>query len=187
MASISWAVSGGRVVEVVDGQMRVTDISVEDYNAGRLPYGQVVGDPFTMVPHQDSPWNFDVTNKVVPWIEELYRGDPLPGMQPGGTRFAESDNLDPAGSTTIFDPRFVYPVIKTGPGSWTPPATPSGSGLDTGTGAPKPLAVIGPRDEFIGGQLGEIRVVGPGPLVGESTGIRMGTLPRIVLKDMTSE
>lgn len=187
MASITWAVSGGRVVEIVDGQTRVTDISVADYNAGRLPYGQIVGDPYTVVPHQDSPTNFDMNTLVPPWIEEVYRGDPLPGMQPAGTRYRQSDQLDPNGSTTIFDPRFVYPVIKTGPGSWTPPNTPSGTGLDSGTGAPKPLAVIGPRDEFIGGNLGEIRVVGPGPLVGESTGIRIGVLPRIVLKDMTSE
>lgn len=187
MASISWAVSGGRVVEVVDGVTRLTDISLEDYNAGRLPYGRIVGDPYTTVPHQDSPWNFDVSTQIVPWLEEVYRGDPLPGVQPKFSTNPESQTLDPNGGTTIFDPRFQYPVIKTGPGSWSPSNTPTGAGLDTGTGAPKVLAVIGPRDEFMGGTLGEIRVVGPGPLVMETSGIRLGILPRIVLKDGLSE
>lgn len=186
MASISWAVSGGRVVEIVDGQMRVTDISIADFNAGRLPYGEIKGEPFQLMPHQDSPTNFDVTTRIVPWLEDIYRGDPLPGVQPtGDVRWRENETIDPNGGTTIFDPRYLYPVIKA-PGTVVP-ATPTGTGLDTATGAPKVLAVVGPPDVFMGGTLGEVRVVGPGPLVGESSGIRLGVLPRIVLRDQVAE
>lgn len=188
MASISWAVSGGRVVEIVDGQMRVTDISVEDYNAGRLPYGQVVGEPFSFVPHQDSPINFDQSTRIVPWLEEQYRGNPLPGVEPAGgvTREYSDDSISSDSGTTIFDPKYWYPVIRAPGAPFSPgpvAATSTGVGVNTGTGAPKPLAVVGPPDVFIGGMLGEIRVVRPGPLVGDADGIRLGTLPRIVLRD----
>lgn len=189
MASISWAVSGGRVVEVVDGQMRATDISVADYNAGKLPYGQIVGEPFSLVPHQDSPFNFDQSTRVVPWLEDLYRGEPLPGMQPrGDVRFADNETLDPNSGTTVFDPKYWMPVVAA-PGDpfYKPVATATGVGVNTGTGAPKPLAVVGPPDVFIGGSAGEIRLVGPGPLVGEGSGIRLGILPRIVLGDSWGE
>lgn len=194
MASITWAVSGGRVVEIVDGQMRATDISVADYNAGKLPYGQIVGEPFTLVPHQDSPTNFDVSTRIVPWLEDIYRGEPLPGVQPTGTAGQltsqyENEQLDPNSGTTIFDPKYWMPIIVAPPTPNTPSvaATPSGVGVNTGTGAPKPLAVVGPPDVFIGGSLGSIRLVGPGPLVGEGSGIRMGILPRVILGDSWGE
>lgn len=191
MASITWAVSGGRVVEVVDGVTRVTDISVDDFNAGRLPYGQIVGDPYNNVPHQDSPTNFDVSTQIVPWLEDVYRGDPLPGVQPnaGERIFAETVfDAGPTGSPIpYYRPGQWMPFAVGTPIGGIPQSTPTGVGLDTSTGGPKPLAVIGPRDEFIGGRQGEIRIVGPGPLVGESSGIRMGSLPRIVLRDQLGE
>lgn len=191
MASITWAVSGGRVVEIVDGQMRVTDISVADYNSGNLPYGEIHGEPFSYVPHQDSPTNFDVSTRVVPWVEEQYRGNPLPGIEPAGGVIREQEDvtIDHASGTTIFDPKYWYPIIKAPAANPIAPVpeTATGAGINTGTGAPKPLAVVGPPDVFLGGILGEIRVVGPGPLVGEGEGIRMGTLPRIVLRDQIGE
>lgn len=195
MASIAWAVSGGRVVEIVDGQMRVTDISLADYDAGRLPYGEIHGEPFTLVPHQDSPTNFDVSTRVVPWVEAAYRGEPLPGVTAyGGYQYP----LDPNEWGPEAPPDWwlhniprtpMPPPAPVGPGGIPMPqaATPTGVGVNTGTGAPKPLAYVIPSDSFIGGPMGEIRVVGPGPLVGADEGIRIGTLPRIVLRDQIAE
>lgn len=197
VAAITWAISGGRVVELVDGTMRLTDISVDAYNRGDLPYGRITGEPFTLVPHQTSPTNFDVSSPVVPWIEDLYRGVPDLGDGIGG-----AGSKGPAGSLAVPigddpygpeapppwwlanipkpTPQVPFTPIANAPPNEPPTSTPTGVGLNTQTGSPKPFAVIGPPEVFIGGVIGDIRFVGPGPIVGEMSGIRLGTLPRIV-------